>query len=46
MESLCCTVFRDMVRGMEHGVFVLHSFQEHGKGAEHGVFVLQFSVTW
>ena len=32
MESLGCTVFRDMVRGSLHGVFVLHSFQGHGKG--------------
>ena len=32
VESLCCTVFRDMVKGSKYGVFVLHSFQGHGKG--------------
>ena len=37
VESLCCTVFKDMVRGSEHGVFVLLDMV---MGSEHGVFVL------
>ena len=37
MQSLCCTVFKDMVRGSEHGVFVLLDMV---MGSEHGVFVL------
>ena len=47
MESLCCTVFRDMVKGSEHGVFVLHSFQGHGKRIlAWSLCVAQFSGTW
>ena len=47
VESLCCTVFRDMVRGLEHGVFGLHSFQGHGEGVlTWSLCVVQFSGTW